>query len=424
MSKSLKITIKPELSNNLDSLANDLKSRFQDIEINIDSSSAIKELKNIESRFESLKKQLTDPIKVNIKADFDGFGEGGSSSAKSAMTSNRIMNQLGLTDKVVKNVEKYMGDVGLTAKQNLLNKFSSYAYNNPGADISKKMKKHASNIVSEQYQIKDIQNKIDSGNYTGTQVSIMEKQISGFKSQITEAKRGLKDLGVTQTKLGMTPINKQARDFADANNELVKSVANSRKSSSDILKAISEQQRLARTAATDLKKSTISETDANARLIKHQRELNKLMGTAAYADLPRNVRENVELSNRQIQNAEAYNRTLKRTSEIERERKASYKDVGKELDNLYKVQDKRAKLEALMNEEGVNTTSKQSAMLKNYEAEISAIERNIAAKKELIKTNGLSSSSYEDELNQKQTLHKNILNDNKKLYAEQASNLE
>ena len=444
MSKSLKITIKPELSNNLDSLANDLKNRFKDIEINIDSSSAIKELNNIESRFKSLKKQLTDPIKVNIKADFDGFGEGGSSSAKSAMTSNRIMNQLGLTDKVVKNVEKYMGDVGVTAKQNLLNKFSSYAYNNPGADISKmsaqynnelsalekhqadvakKMKQHASNIVSAQYQIKDIQNKIDSGNYTGTQVSIMEKQISGFKSQITEAKRGLKELGVTQTKLGMTPINKQARDFADANNELVKSVANSRKSSSDILKAISEQQRLARTAATDLKKSTVSETDANARLIKHQRELSKLMGTAAYADLPRNVRENVELSNRQIQNAEAYNRTLKRTSEIERERKASYKDVGKELDNLYKVQDKRAKLEALINEEGVNTNSKQSAMLKNYEAEISAIERTINAKRELIKMNGLSSSSYEDELNQKQTLHKSILNDNKKLYAEQAGNL-
>ena len=444
MSKSLKITIKPELSNNLDSLANDLKSRFKDIEINIDSSSAIKELNNIESRFKSLKKQLTDPIKVNIKADFDGFGGSGSSSAKSAMTSNRIMNQLGLTDKVVKNVEKYMSDVGATAKQNLLNKFSSYAYNNPGADISKmsaqynnelnalekhqadvakKMKQHASNIVSAQYQIKDIQNKIDSGNYTGTQVSIMEKQISGFKSQITEAKRGLKELGVTQTKLGMTPINKQARDFVDANNELVKSVANSRKSSSDILKAISEQQRLARTAATDLKKNTVSETDANARLIKHQRELSKLMGTAAYADLPRNVRENVELSNKQIQNAEAYNRTLKRTSEIERERKASYKDVGKELDNLYKVQDKRAKLEALINEEGVNTNSKQSAMLKNYEAEISAIERTINAKRELIKMNGLSSSSYEDELNQKQTLHKNILNDNKKLYAEQASNL-
>ena len=58
MSKSLKITIKPELSNNLDSLANDLKNRFKDIEINIDSSSAIKELNNIESRFKSLKKQL------------------------------------------------------------------------------------------------------------------------------------------------------------------------------------------------------------------------------------------------------------------------------------------------------------------------------------------------------------------------------
>ena len=53
----------------------DLKNHTKIIFLEI-FSNWIKKLNNIESRFKSLKKQLTDPIKVNIKADFDGFGEG------------------------------------------------------------------------------------------------------------------------------------------------------------------------------------------------------------------------------------------------------------------------------------------------------------------------------------------------------------